>query len=108
VCPNLGTADSGFLGDGFFGHSENATEHAIAIGLTEVSEGMERRCSIGGRGAGGELEFWAGMFGLFAAAVVGLVNSFCWCLIGPFAGIVRAQLGSCPGAVMLLDFVQYY
>jgi hypothetical protein len=33
VCPDLGTADSRLLGDGFFGHSENATEHAIAIGF---------------------------------------------------------------------------
>jgi hypothetical protein len=59
----------------------------LQVGLIEVDEGMERRCSIGGRGAGGELEFWAGMFGLFAAAVVGLANPFCCGVIGLLAGI---------------------
>jgi hypothetical protein len=61
----------------------------LQLGLIEVSEEMEKRCSIGRRGAGGELEFWAGMFGLFAAAVVGLANQVCCGLIGQLAGIDR-------------------
>jgi hypothetical protein len=62
----------------------------LQLGLIEVSEEMEKRCSTCGRGAGGELEFCAGMFGLFAAAVIGFANQFCCGLIGQLAGIDRS------------------